>query len=255
MPSSNEQFQRPEEQELESKKAELALLETDLLKQEIDLATLRAELTSFENQYLLRVGVLYADLDDIEARIAELVARRQPTNRDAQTEAAQARARADETARSTIITSEPKFFPNEKLKKIFRDVAKQVHPDLATSDDDRARRQALMAEANLAYEQGDEAKLLRILHEWKSNPDLVDGEGVGAELIRVIRKIAQIRRRILEIDAEVRDLSDSNHYQLWVMQIAAEKDGRDLILEIILRIERDIESARARLATLITKGA
>ena len=70
--------QTPEERELEKKKAELAALEIELIQREIDLATLRAELTDFESRYLRTVGVLYAELDDIEAQIAEAQARRNP---------------------------------------------------------------------------------------------------------------------------------------------------------------------------------
>ena len=54
------QIETPEERELENKKAELASLEADLVQRELDLATLRAELTIFENGYLRTVGLLYA---------------------------------------------------------------------------------------------------------------------------------------------------------------------------------------------------
>ena len=60
-----------------------------------------------------------------------------------------------------------------------------------------------MAEVNLAYENGDEAKLGSILADWESSRDTVEGEGVGTELIRVIRKIAQIQRRLTEIELEI----------------------------------------------------
>ncbi len=65
--ASGEQLRKPEERELENKKAELASLEVELVQHELDLATLRADLADFENQYLRRVGVLYAELDEIEA--------------------------------------------------------------------------------------------------------------------------------------------------------------------------------------------
>ena len=73
-----------------------------------------------------------------------------------------------------------------------------------------------MAEVNLAYENGDEAKLRSILADWESSPDTVEGEGVGAELIRVIRKIAQIQKRLTDIDAEIQQLNTSDLYRLWV---------------------------------------
>jgi len=77
-------------------------------------------------------------------------------------------------------------------------------PDFATDDAERVRRQRMMAEANQAYADGNEAKLQAILREWESSPESVKGEGVGAELIRVIRKIAQIEERLHAIEDERR---------------------------------------------------
>ena len=70
------QNRTPEEQELERKNVELASFEADLIQRELDLATLRADLAEFEARYLRQVGVLYAELDEIEARIAEAQASR-----------------------------------------------------------------------------------------------------------------------------------------------------------------------------------
>ncbi len=62
----------PEEDELLRKREELASVRAALAERELELADLRAQLKSFEGQYLRQVGVLYADLDDWNAKIAEL---------------------------------------------------------------------------------------------------------------------------------------------------------------------------------------
>lgn len=242
----------PEEQELEKKQAELAALAADLIQRELDLATLRAELTAFEARYLRTVGVLYAELDEIEAQIAEAQARHRPADHPAQEEATRARAQAEESSQTARFTAEPRPEPTEQLKKLFREVAKRIHPDLATNEAARARRQTLMAEANLAYEEGDEAKLRSILADWEASPDTVEGEGVGAELIRVIRKIAQIQKRLTEIEAEIQQLSTSDLYQLRAKADEAEKQGRDLLKDMALQVEKQIDAARKRL-TIVTE--
>jgi uncharacterized protein involved in exopolysaccharide biosynthesis len=112
-----------------------------------------------------------------------------------------------------------------------------------------------MAEANLAYETGDEAKLRSILEEWKASPDTVEGEGVGAELIRVIRKIAQIQKRISEIEAEIQQLNTSDLYQLRAKADEAEKQGRDLLKEMASQVEQEIDAARNRLAAVAQNSA
>ena len=242
--------QTPEELELQRKQAELASLEAELIQRELDLATLRAELADFESRYLRTVGVLYAELDEIEAQIAEAAARRMPSDSKAQEQATRARAQAQESSATARAIAEPKPKPTENLKKLFREVAKRIHPDLATNDADRARREKLMAEVNLAYENGDEAKLRSILADWESSPDTVEGKGVGAELIRVIRKIAQIQKRLTNIDAEIQQLSTSDLYQLKAKADEAEKQGRDLLEEMAAQVEQRIEAAKERVASV-----
>lgn len=71
---------KPEEEELKLKRQELQGLESKLIELELQLMSLKGELSAFERLYLKQVGVLYAELDEIEAQIAELLARRDPGN-------------------------------------------------------------------------------------------------------------------------------------------------------------------------------
>jgi chromosome segregation ATPase len=98
----------PEGQELEKKLEELASLEGELIQRELDLATLRAELAEFESRYLRTVGVLYAELDEIEAQIVEAQARRKPSDFKAQAQAGRARAQAQESSETARAIAEPK---------------------------------------------------------------------------------------------------------------------------------------------------
>lgn len=249
----------PEEQELESKRVRLAALEADLAQRELDLATLRAELQTFEARYLREVGVLYAELDEIEAQIAEIQARLNPQDQQAHEQAAKARAQAQESAQAAGATlksgEQQEFTASESLKKLYRDVAKSIHPDLATDQVERIRRERLMAEANQAYAEGDEAKLQAILREWESSPESVKGEGVGAELIRVIRKVAQVEERLRVIKHEIADLKVSDLHQLKARVEEAENEGRELLAEMASQVKQQIAEARRRLAEISQKRA
>src|SRR5215469_2343221 len=86
----------PEEEELANKRRELALLLADLADRELSLACRKAELAALEGQYLREVGVLYAELDECKARMAELTARLEGTD-EAQAAASEARQQAQET--------------------------------------------------------------------------------------------------------------------------------------------------------------
>src|SRR6185437_620976 len=138
-----------EEQELAKKRRELAILQVELTDRELLLANLRAELSAFEGRYLREVAVLYAELDDWNAKIAEFVARNTPTE-GAQAKASEARAQADESyaAAHGEAAKVVDFMPSPELKKLFKDVVNQIHPDRAADDADRALRNRLMAEAN-----------------------------------------------------------------------------------------------------------
>ena len=70
---------KPEVEELARKRAELVGLEDDLAERELSLASIRAELAAFERRYLRTVGVLYAELDEINAQIAQRKARNSGT--------------------------------------------------------------------------------------------------------------------------------------------------------------------------------
>jgi chromosome segregation ATPase len=104
-----------------------------------------------------------------------------------------------------------------------------------------------MAEANRAYEEGDEERLRVILQEWESSPEAVKGEGAGADLVRVIRKIAQAEERLRAIEIEVSQLKESDLYKLKTKVEEAEKEKRDLLAEMAKQLDKQIADARERL--------
>lgn len=218
--------QTPEEQELNKKLAELFALEAELTERELELATTQAELHAFEREYLRVVGIRYMELDRVEAQITEYMA---------------------------YLESSRDFKPSESLKKFYREVAKRIHPDLATDKEERSRRQQLMAEANQAYEDGDEERLRAILHSWESSSESVKGEGVVAELIRTIRKISQSQDRLMAIQKEIEALEQTDLYQLKSKVITAQEAGQDLLAEMALQLDEQITVAKERLEELKTQ--
>jgi hypothetical protein len=247
----------PEEQELARKRAEQAAIESELAERELRSANLRAELGAFEQQYLHFVGSRYAELDELKAGIAERTAKEQPDNTRAQQAAREAREHAQETksAAGEKLESSPRAFESSpEMKRLYRDVAKRIHPDLTSDRNDRVKRQALMAEANEAYRRGDETRLAKILTEYEWSPEQVQGEGAGAELIRVIRGISQARGRLAEIEAELQELLRSELYQLKTRVDEAERDGRDVLKEMIAKVEDQIAQAKRRLEVVSLQG-
>jgi chromosome segregation ATPase len=235
----------PEEEELAAKREELARLEAELADQELALASLKAELAAFEGLYLRRVGVLYAELDEWNARLAEHRAEQDGTV-EATAQAAEARTQAEESysaAHGEAAEVQP-FTPSPELRKLFREAAKRVHPDTATDEKDRLRRERLMKEVNAAYAAGDEDALSRILSDLENSPDAVQGSGVGADLVRVLRQLKQVRNRIAAIELEIAGLLEYDLAKLKTKVEGVEADGRDLLAEMERDVEDRITSAR-----------
>jgi hypothetical protein len=254
MPSEIVRHLTPEEEELAAKREELARLEADLAERELELASLKAELAAFEGLYLRRVGVLYAELDEWNARLAELRAERTGTP-EAKTEAAEARSQAQESysaAHGEAAEVQP-FAPSPELKSLFREAAKRVHPDTATDEKDRVRRERLMKEVNAAYAAGNVDGLRRILTDLENSPDAVQGSGVGADLVRVLRQLRQVRNRISAIEHEMDALKQSEIALLRNDVARAEEENRDLLAEIEATVRERIKKASGEHEALVRK--
>ena len=245
----------PEEEELAAKRAELSRLEAELADRELQIASLRAELAVFEGLYLRQIGVLYAELDEWNALLAELRAEQTGTP-DAKAEADEARAKAEEAysaAHGEAANVQP-FTLSPDMKKIYREAVKRVHPDTATDEEDRARREHLMKQVNAAYASGDEDTLRRIMADLDASPDAVYGSGIGADLIRVLRQLKQLRDRIAVIESEIKGLSEADIAKLKAKADLAATEGRDLLAEMAANIQGRVNVARQRVEKQSDEG-
>jgi hypothetical protein len=244
--------QRPEDAELSRKQSELGELQSRLAELELQHLTLRLELSDFENLYHKKVGPLYAELDEVEARIAEKEAKREPLNSKAAEAASTARSKAEESRRvvDSVLTLPPPVQRSQTLKDLYRTVAKRLHPDLARDEMDRVIRERLMTEANLAYERGDEAKLREILEEYDSNPDLVVGSDVGAELVRTIRRISLASSKIKKIERDFSDLNNSELAKLRAKVSEGNRNGDDVLGQLAETLKRRIQERLRHLDSL-----
>ena len=242
--------QTPEEAHLLLRREELLTTRTQLAERELQLADLRTHLKSFEGRYLRQAGVLYAELDDLEARIAEREVALYDTD-TARARAAAARQQADATHEAAFgeAREAEDFEPSPDLKRLFRDIAKRIHPDFARTPADHDHCTRLMARANKAYARGDVEALQRILddfHETTESPN----EDSAAELQRIARQIQQALRDIALIDEEMAILPTSEIAQFQQEYEAAHREGRDLLAELAANLNERIADAQYRLQFL-----
>lgn len=199
----------------------------------------------FEGRYLRQVGTLYAELDEWKARISELKARLHPTA-DSKLQAEGAREQARQTYEEAHgrASETHDFTPSPELKRMYREAARRIHPDFAADPADRERRTRFMADANRAYEAGDADALKRILDEYQDGADVVEGEGIGAELIRVIRQISLAKSRVSAIEQELATLSQSEIALLKKQADDRVREGGDLLAELATAVRGKIVLAR-----------
>ena len=238
----------PEERELSQKTQELHRLETELAERELTLATLQAQVRDFEQGYLCRVGRLYAALDEVTAELAALELREHPGSAEFERAAHESRARAERSAQEAAEAREergkPLFKASLELSKLYRMLAKLAHPDLCAEPKDRERRTRFMAEVNGAYQAGDEARLRALLEEWQASPEAVEGNDLGSQLVRTIRKIAQVQRRLAEIDEAIKAVESSDIGQLRQRAERLRAAGRDILAEMAAEVEQQLAEAR-----------
>lgn len=244
-----------EEQALAEKRAELNRLQSELTERELFLANLKAQLEAFQGLYLREIGILLAQLDEWEARIAESEAKASGTEQ-AQIRAGEARAQAEQSyaASHGEGARAPEFAPSTELKALYREVVRQVHPDIATDENDRLLRTRLMADANLAYKRGDSTQLRAILEEYRNSPESVRGKSLLADLQRVLLQIGRIAKRLAQIEAEIAELTSSDIALLMAKVDSAKAEGRDRLAEMKRDILRRIDRKRTEFESLISEA-
>jgi len=228
-------------------RARVAERETGLAERAAEADRLNADLTSFAALYRHHVGTLHEQLDQLQLDIAEaelgILSSGHPDEP----------GRGDETGRGRrepppSAPNDPAArFTSDSVRKLFRDVARASHPDLARDEEARTRRHALMAAANQAYALGDADQLRRILERWERSPDDVQGMDDAAIRLRFERRLAQIDE-LMEMYARDRAALEATPlYQLKVQVEAAAARGRDLMADMVARLKRDIMAATNRL--------
>jgi len=246
----------PEEAELTAKKAELASLCELLAEKELDLTELKLAVARFEHRYFSEVGRKYVELDELKAQIAELRAQENRDDHHLSQEAIRARTQARTTAEEYKgVNMEPRTYSaesekSEDVKKLYRQIASLIHPDKATDDGSRRLRTRLMAELNDAYARKDIMKMQNILGQWQESPEAVPGEGTGAELVRTIRAISQIKRRICQIEMEISEITTSDIHLLMLKVHHEDSSGRNVLAELSACVNSEIQNARNELSSL-----
>lgn len=243
--------------ERDKKLNEYEALRSVLSQLELEFANLQMELRAFELRYLQHVGYLLAELDEIEAKISELLFKLAPNDPQYKQKAKEDRQKAEQTFREAKFAEEQppektQYQASDDLKSLYREVAKKVHPDLAENEADRAIRSEWMKQANQAFAEQDLGKLKEILMDAALSgigERSADDEKLKIE--RLNQKIEALKVKIEKLRGEIQRMLASDIHQLMQNVISAELFGRNLLDEIANDLLAQIAQRKARLEELI----
>ncbi|MER5213960.1 hypothetical protein ABT063_26155 [Streptomyces sp. NPDC002838] len=255
---------RPEERlERAVRAAEQALIEY-----EIAVETFRIEVENFERLHHQKLGPMYARLDELDARIAEARAARTGDPEDLR-KADEARARVmpmpgveelfhgwmdgqglfPEAA--AMLNDQPvrppqRVRPSDEARKLYRELARKAHPDLAQDETERGRREEFITRVNGAYAQGDEALLRELAEEWAAGPKPPEqGPTPSEELYARLEWLAR-RKELLSVVA--RELEES---AIGSMLRMAPDDPDRLLDEVAEQLLAQLTEREAELSELL----
>ncbi len=126
-----------------------------------------------------------------------------------------------------------------KRKRMYRELAKRCHPDLAGSAEERARRAGLMQRINEAFEDGDIQALRALLHETEANEPAFSRRTTADKLQWARVELARLDRQVAELRSELVQLHVGELYRLWRRHEAGEAIFDILEDDLERRIRRE----------------
>jgi uncharacterized Zn finger protein len=236
-----------EAQTLRQRREELQALEAEIAVREPELIGLQTELLQFERIYLGVVGTRYDDLAEIEKEISRLQGL-DIGDEDDGGSGSIANDGANDGANDAVGCGQNRFHA-DKLKKLYREVARKFHPDLVTCEIERHHRHQLMVEANRAYETGAEDRLNDLLKAGESLESVSD-VAMSAEMILLLRKIEEAKSSLAGIEVDTANILASELYRLMRRIEAADTLGVNILNDLVSQVDRQIRKAKNRLEHL-----
>ncbi|MER5892022.1 J domain-containing protein [Streptomyces sp. NPDC001876] len=255
---------RPEERLAKA----VRVAEQALIEFEIAVETFRVEVENFSRLHHQKLGPMYARLDELDAQIAEARAAKSGDPEDLR-KAQEARAivmpmpGVDELFHdwmdsdglspeaAAMLTEQPvrppkRVRPSEEARRLYRELARKAHPDLAPDESERERRDEFIARVNAAYGRGDVDLLKELADEWAAGP--VAPELRLSESEELYARLDWLSRRKELLTVLARELEDS---AIGSMLRMAPDDPDRLLDDIGEKLLGEVSQREAELAGLV----
>jgi chromosome segregation ATPase len=226
-------------------RAALEGAQANLIEAEAQLADELAAVNAFEFEFEARVGHLWDRLDALETEIERYQDRIQMMRKGyLSVERQYRRAWQAPPGSAPRPPAQPLSPANEtQLKRLYRQLARRYHPDLAADDAERAFRTERMAAINDAYAARSLTELEALAAESGAAipAGRVQSGQTEAHMIQALQdQLARCQHRLRQIEDELRGMHRRPSVQLSLEVKVARRQGRDLLGEMATELEAKI---------------
>ncbi|MGW6714472.1 hypothetical protein ACWF9X_24795 [Streptomyces globisporus] len=241
--------------------------EQALIEFEIAVETFRVEVENFSRLHHQKLGPMYTRLDELDALIAEARAAKTGDPED-ERKAREAQAvvmpmpGVDELFHdwmdtdglspeaAAMLTEQPvrppkRVRPSEEARRLYRELARKAHPDLAQDEVERQRRDEFIARVNAAYGRGDVELLKELVAEWEAGP--VQPPAPLSESEELYARLEWLSRRKELLTVLAKELEDG---AIGSMLRMAPDDPDQLLEDIAEQLLGEVSRREAELAEM-----
>lgn len=244
----------------------LADVRAQLTAAEAELAQQQEELQAFQTQYDANINPLMRQVAFVEAQVEDYLEQIRTLrdqhflghgyrSADAQYRAKWRHDPLKEKQERVERPSADKAPPEAQIKKLYRKLARQYHPDLAQSDAERAIRTEKMAAINDAYAAGSLVELIAAANDLEAA--VFDafttslGSQTEAAMTQALQKeLMRCQQRLAAVKLEIQNFHLRPEVELALESKFAARRGRNLLAEMQAELEKRLARKTAELEML-----
>lgn len=137
----------------------------------------------------------------------------------------------------------------EKIRKLFHELAKRFHPDLTTDPEEKKYRQEVMTKVNQAYSKRD-LKALQALAEQPDRPAPSSIQSKEDEIATLKTELFRLDGVIAELKASIHHLEESPAMKLMLEARIQRRNGKDLLTEMENKLKEQVADLENHLIVL-----
>jgi hypothetical protein len=177
----------------------------------VEIDRIRLEISEYRRRFtLLRSGMEF-DPEDIEHDLeAKFGTRREEVRAEQEETRRYQRAFRSERSRSRLDSN-----TETEIRRVYRELAKRFHPDLAANPEERTRREEIMLRINGAFRERDLSGLQRLVRETERDDPAFEERPLAQKLAWAESEVARLDGVVDELEHQIGTMRRSDTYPMW----------------------------------------